>query len=68
MTELTPTVEDLLNETAVSNGWHDVAVEGGTIRISAEAARMVFEEAYDPSMPNWPAMITEEDLCAAMDA
>ena len=57
-----PTVEDILNQTAVSNGFHDFAVEGGTIRISIDTLRQALENAYDPNMPNWVTLVDESDL------
>lgn len=63
-----PTVEDVLSDTAIGNGWHDFAVEGGTIRVCTEDLQRVLEENYDSTMPDWPALILEDDLCAAMDA
>jgi hypothetical protein len=57
-----PTVDDILNQTAVSNGFHDFAVEGGTIRVSTDLLRTVLTEYYDPCMPNWVALIDETDF------
>jgi hypothetical protein len=55
--DLVPTVADLLEQTAISNGLHRWAVEGGSIEVPADVLRPILEDACDPSMPNWPAMV-----------
>lgn len=55
--ELVPTVADLLEQTAIGNGLHRWAVEGGSIEVPDNVLRYVLEDAYDPSMPNWPSMV-----------
>ena len=62
----TPTVDDLLQSTAAGTGWHDWPLEGGTIRISEDKLRKSLEHAFDPSMPDWPAMVEIEDPDAEM--
>ena len=59
-----PTVDEVLDSTAVSNGLHDFAVEGGTIRVPTETLRAVLETYYDSSMVNWVALIDESDFDA----
>ena len=59
-----PTVDEVLESTAVSNGLHDFAVEGGTIRVSTDTLRAVLELNYDPEMPSWVALIDESDFDA----
>ena len=52
-----PTVDEMLDCTAVGNGFHDWAVEGGVIRVTTDELRPVLEAAYDSSNPNWVALI-----------
>jgi hypothetical protein len=52
-----PTVDEMLESTAVGNGFHDWGVEGGVIRVTAAELRPVLEAAYDSSNPNWVALI-----------
>jgi hypothetical protein len=51
------TVDDVLASTAIGNGFHDWAVEGGTIRITEAELRPALEAAYDPNMPDWPVFV-----------
>ena len=53
----TPTVDDLLDSTAISNGQHRWNVEGGAVTVDRATLRQALEDAYDPSMPDWPAMV-----------
>ena len=59
--EPVPTVDDLLAQTAIGNGFHQWRVEGGAITISLNELRQALEAAYDPCMPNWPAMVEIDD-------
>jgi hypothetical protein len=59
-----PTVQEVLDSTAVGNGFHDFAVEGGTIKVSTGTLRAVLEAYYDPEMANWVALIDESDFDA----
>jgi hypothetical protein len=61
----TPTVDAILARTAVGNGWHDFAVEGGSVRVAAATLRRALEAAYDPAMPDWAATVSEDDLSDA---
>jgi len=61
MTSNIPTVADLLQSTAVGNGQHAWACQGGTIRLSRRELRQALEDAYDPSLANWPAMVELAD-------
>lgn len=54
---MTPTVDDVLGRTVVGCGWHDFPTEGGPIRIRTADLRATLEEAYDPAMPDWLAMV-----------
>jgi hypothetical protein len=57
----TPTVEEVLAQTAIGNDFHRWAVQGGSITIETERLRPVLEEAYDPRMENWVALISWDD-------
>ena len=59
-----PTVDEVLESTAVSNGLHDFSVKGGTIRVSTDTLRAVLEAYYDSYVPNWVALIDESDFNA----
>ena len=52
-----PTVEQVLADHHLfdSIAWWDV--EGGRISIDKDDLHVALEDAYDPSMPNWPAMV-----------
>jgi hypothetical protein len=56
-------VQEVLDSTAIGNGLHRWGVTGGAIEVPTEELRPVLEEAYDPNMPGWTALITwdEED-------
>jgi hypothetical protein len=56
----TPTPDDILRETCIGSGFHDWATEGGTITVPASELRPALETAYDPSMPDWTALITHD--------
>lgn len=56
-----PTVEEVLSQTAVGNGFHEFAVEGGIALFAKASLKRALEEAYDPMMPNWPAMVEIND-------
>jgi hypothetical protein len=51
------TVEAMLAATLISNGIHRWAVEGGAIEVTTEQLRVALKDAYDPTMPDWPAMV-----------
>lgn len=55
-----PTVDDVLSDTAIGNGYHDFAVVGGTIRLTESELRPALEAAYDPNMPDWPVLVEIE--------
>jgi hypothetical protein len=52
-----PTVEQVLTDHHLfdSIAWWDV--EGGRISIDKDDLHVALEDAYDPSMPDWPAMV-----------
>lgn len=53
----TPTPADLMRRTAIGNGLHRWALEGGSVEIDSDELWPLLQEAYDPSMPDWPALI-----------
>lgn len=58
-TAITP--DELLEHTAIGCGWHEWGVEGGSIRVTTEQLRPVLEQAYDPNMPDWVALVDWDD-------
>lgn len=59
MTATTP--DQLLDSTAIGCGLHQWGVDGGSIQVAADELRPALQEAYDPSMPDWPSLITWDD-------
>ena len=59
MTAITP--DELLASTSVGNDIHSWKVNDGSIDVHVDELRPVLEEAYDPSMPNWPSLISWDD-------
>ena len=53
----TPAVEFMLDVTLISHGIHCWPTEGGEIQIATDELRPLLEAAYDPTMPNWTAMV-----------
>ena len=56
-----PTVTDLLAATAVGNNSHTWRNNGGAIIVDRATLRQALKDAYDPEMPNWPAMVEIDD-------
>jgi hypothetical protein len=56
-----PTVDEILSRTQMSPGLNWWSVNGGAIRIGRDELRQALEDAYDPTMPNWPAMVEIDD-------
>ena len=54
---IVPTVEDVLSDTAIGDGYHDFAVQGGTVRLTEAELRPALEAAYDATMPDWPVLV-----------
>lgn len=58
-----PTVDEVLADTCCAVLWgsgvtlHRWHVEGGVIEVPASQLRPALEAAYDPSMPDWVALI-----------
>ena len=61
LTTTPPTVDDVLARTHVGGDWHEWNADGGTIRLTHAELRSALEAAYDPSMPDWPAMVEIAD-------
>lgn len=59
--DVVPTVADLLEQTAIGNGLHRWAVEGGSIEVPDNVLRYVLEDAYDSTNPNWVASVAYDD-------
>jgi hypothetical protein len=53
------TVQQILDQTATSNGFHRFAVEGGSVDITTDALRPCLEDAFDSSMEGdaWLAFV-----------
>jgi hypothetical protein len=60
--EEVPTVEQVLENTAIGCDMHSWACEGGSIEISSEDLRPLLESAYDSTCPNWMAFVDTEEL------
>jgi hypothetical protein len=56
-----PTVTDLLISTEIGSCLHRWRTDGGAITVDRATLRQALEEAYDPGMPNWPAMVEIND-------
>jgi hypothetical protein len=62
MADHVPTVSELLADTAIGNGFHRWAVEGGSIEITTNDLRRALEAAYDSSMPAWDLLVDVDDI------
>jgi hypothetical protein len=47
------TVEDVLWETRISEGWHQF----GEYTLQTSELRPLLEQAHDTGMPDWPAFV-----------
>jgi hypothetical protein len=56
-----PTVDDLLSRTHIGFGLHEWSTDADVFRLTRDELRQALEDAYDPLMPNWPAMVEIED-------
>jgi hypothetical protein len=61
MTQPIPTVDDLLARTHLGSHFHEWGADGGVIRVTRAELRQALEDAYDPTMPDWPAMVEVQD-------
>jgi len=50
-------VDDLLARTHLGNHFHEWNTDAAVIRISRAELRQALEDAYDPEMADWPAMV-----------
>jgi len=58
MTIPVPTVDDVLEDTAVGCGYHRWPLDDGSrIEVGASLLRPALEAAYDPGDPNWVAWV-----------
>jgi hypothetical protein len=56
-----PTVDEVLNRTHLGGHLHEWGADGSVIRVTRRRLRSALEDAYDPLMPNWPAMVEIDD-------
>jgi hypothetical protein len=61
MTQSIPSVDDVLARTHLGGHFHEWGVAGGAIRVTSAELRPALEAAYDPLMPDWPAMVEIND-------
>jgi hypothetical protein len=61
MTQPIPTIDDVLARTHLGGHFHEWGADGGVIRVTRAELRPALEAAYDPTMPNWPAMVEIDD-------
>ena len=57
MPESVPTPADIMRQTAIGNGFHRWALEGGSVELDADDLWPLLQEAYDPNTADWPAKI-----------
>jgi hypothetical protein len=57
MTQPIPTVDEILARTHLGGHFHEWGADGGVIRVTRAELRPALEDAYDPTMPDWPAMV-----------
>jgi len=56
-----PTVDEILARTQISPDRNWWGVNGGTISIGRDDLRQALEDAYDPTMSDWTAMVEIND-------
>jgi hypothetical protein len=61
MTQPIPTVDNLLDRTHIGGHFHQWGADGGVIRVTRHELRPALEAAYDPTLPDWPAMVEIDD-------
>jgi hypothetical protein len=71
---IVPTAEEVLSRCEF-RGWNETCplgfepaqrmlawtINGGEIIVASDKLRQALEDAYDPLMPNWPAMVVIDD-------
>ncbi len=55
-----PTVDEVLANTHIWNGIHKWSKVGGVVMLTTDVLRPLLEEAYDPNMPDWVALVDVE--------
>lgn len=60
-----PSVQDVLDYTYVSNGFHQWGVTGGVVLVQTKDLRAALEDAYDANMVEWPSLVDEESVVHA---
>lgn len=61
MTDIIPSIDDVMRRTAIGGGFHEWRTVGGAIRLTSAELRPILEDAYDSSMPDWVALADFED-------
>jgi hypothetical protein len=61
MAQPIPTIDDVLARTHLGGHFHEWGADGGVIRVTRAELRLALEAAYDPTTPNWPAMVEIDD-------
>jgi hypothetical protein len=56
-----PTVDEILTRTHLGGHFHEWGADGGAIRVTRDELRLALEDAYDPTMPDWPSMVEIDD-------
>ena len=59
MTAITP--DELLVSTAIGDDIHEWKIDGGSMLVHVDELRPALEQAYDPSTPDWPNLISWDD-------
>ena len=55
-------VETIVKAHSIGCGMCRWVVEGGVIELPEQRLQEVLERAYDPWMPDWTSLITEDDF------
>jgi hypothetical protein len=61
-----PTVDQVLADVKIGPNLYAWATDGALIEADGETMRAALEDAYDPGMPNWAAMV-QMDTCGSDD-
>jgi len=56
-----PTITDVLIQTSTADCRHSWRVQGGSVTLTRAELLPALEAAYDPSMPDWPAMVEVDE-------
>jgi hypothetical protein len=52
-----PTVDEILTRTHLGGHFHEWETDDGVLRVTRDDLRQALEDAYDPEMADWPAMV-----------